>query len=68
MAVKMSVILPEETVASLRGIAQKNGITLTAAIRQAISNEKFFGEELSGGGKLLILRPDRTLRQVIFSS
>jgi hypothetical protein len=66
--VKVTVSLPDEDVRSLREIARKNGITLTAALRQAISNERFFGKELSGGGKLLILSSDRTIRQVIFSS
>jgi len=67
MAVKMSVNLPEETVEKLREIAEKNGITLTAALRQSIANEKFLEDELRGGGKLLIEKEKEPLRQVVFS-
>lgn len=67
MAVKMSVSLPDETVDKLRSIADKNGITLTAALRQAISNEKFLEDELQNDAKLLIKDKDNAIRQVVFS-
>jgi predicted transcriptional regulator len=67
MAVKMSVNLPDETVESLRHIAEKNGITLTAALRQAIANEKFLEDELHDDSKLLIEGKDQSVRQVVFS-
>ena len=38
MSVKMSVNLPDDAVENLRAIAKKNGITLTAALRQSIAN------------------------------
>lgn len=46
MAVKMSVNLPDEAVENLRAIAEKNGITLTDALRQSIANEKFLDESV----------------------
>jgi predicted transcriptional regulator len=67
MAVKMSVNLPDEAVENLREIAEKNGITLTAALRQAISNEKFLDEQLKDNSKLLIEDKDKSIRQVVFS-
>jgi predicted transcriptional regulator len=67
MAVKMSVNLPDEAVDSLRQIAAKNGITLTAALRQAISNEKFLEDELQNDAKLLIEDKNKAVRQVVFS-
>jgi hypothetical protein len=66
MAVKMSVNLPDETVDTLRDIAERNGVTLTAALRQAISNEEFLEDELNDGGKLLIEKKGEPLRQVVF--
>jgi predicted transcriptional regulator len=66
MPVKMSVNLPDEAVENLRAIAEKNGITLTAALRQAIANEKFLEDELNNGGKLLIEADKGPLRQVVF--
>jgi predicted transcriptional regulator len=67
MAVKMSVNLPDEAVDNLRQIAEKNGITLTAALRQAIANEKFLEDELKGDAKLLIEDKNKAVRQVVFS-
>jgi predicted transcriptional regulator len=67
MSVKMSVNLPEEAVENLRAIAEKNGITLTAALRQSIANEKFLEDELQNGEKLLIESDKGPLRQVVFS-
>lgn len=67
MSVKMSVNLPDEAVENLRAIAEKNGITLTAALRQSIANEKFLEDELKGGSKLLIEDPEGSSRQVVFS-
>ncbi len=67
MSVKMSVNLPDETVENLRDIAAKNGITLTAALRQAVANEKFLEDELKDDSKLLIEGKDKSVRQVVFS-
>jgi predicted transcriptional regulator len=67
MAVKMSVNLPDEAVENLRQIAEKNGITLTAALRQAIANEKFLEDQLQSDSKLLIEDKDKSIRQVVFS-
>jgi len=67
MSVKMSVNLPDEAVANLRAIAEKNGITLTAALRQAIANEKFLEDEVKKDDKLLIEGPKGPPRQVVFS-
>lgn len=67
MAVKMSVNLPDDAVDNLRTIAEKNGITLTAALRQAISNEKFLEDELQDNAKLLIEDKDKSVRQVVFT-
>lgn len=67
MSVKMSVNLPDDAVENLREIAKKNGITLTAALRQAIANEKFLEDELKEGEKLLIESDKGSARQVVFS-
>lgn len=67
MSVKMSVNLPDDAVENLRAIAKKNGITLTAALRQSIANEKFLDDELKDGEKLLIEGSKGPVRQVVFS-
>jgi predicted transcriptional regulator len=63
---KITANLPEETVAELRQIAEKEGLTLTAALRQAISTQKFVTDEIRSGGKLVIERSGRPSREVIF--
>ena len=50
--------LPEETVEALKEIAERNGLTLEAALRSAIENENMF-EELAAKGKLLVRRGNK---------
>ena len=66
MAVKLSVNLPEDTVSKLREIAEKRGITLTEALRRAISHERFLEDEVENGGKVLVEKPDKTVREIVF--
>jgi predicted transcriptional regulator len=66
MSVKLSVNLPEETVTNLRELAEKRGITLTEALRRAIANEHFLEDEVKSGGKVLVEKPDKTVREIVF--
>ncbi|MFL5866027.1 MAG: hypothetical protein ACJ766_02895 [Thermoleophilaceae bacterium] len=47
--------IPDETVRLLQEIADRNGLTLEAALRSAIQNEHTI-EELAAEGKLLVDR------------
>jgi hypothetical protein len=66
MAVKLLVNLPEEDVSALSGIAERNGITLGAALRQSVHNEGFLGAEVDNGAKLFIKKRGRLLREIVF--
>ena len=65
MATKVTVNLPDETVNSLKQIAQQRGITVTEALRQAIENEKFFRQEINQGSKVILERPDKSTNLVV---
>jgi hypothetical protein len=59
MDVKVTVNLPEETVAALRQIAEHHGITMTEALAKAITTEKFLLDKIDKGSKVLIESRDR---------
>jgi hypothetical protein len=65
--VKVSVNLPSDSVDWLKDLADRDGITMTEALRRSISTQKFVKETTDKGGKLLVEDPDaKALRQVIF--
>jgi len=51
-----TVELPDETAHALREIADRNNLTVEAALRQAITNEKFLEDQQDKGSNLLIER------------
>lgn len=62
---KVTVNLPEEDVAFLQRLAEEKHITVTAALRQAISTERLLHEQEARGSKILIEEPNRRLLQVV---
>jgi hypothetical protein len=63
--VKVTVNLPQEVIEILRNYAEERGITLTEAIRRAITHENYFAEQIEAGGTVLIEKPDKTIREVV---
>ncbi len=63
--VKMSVNLSKTVVDALRSIANKRGISMTEALRRAISTEKFLMDETDGGSKILIEDEKHKIRQLL---
>lgn len=61
----MTVNLPEDIVEILRKYAEERGITLTEALRRAITHENYFANEIEAGGTVLIEKPDKSLREVV---
>jgi DnaJ-domain-containing protein 1 len=64
---KVTVNLPEDTLAALKVIAQDNGITMTQALRQLIDNQHYLHNQVSKGSKVL-LETDGKLREVLLST
>ena len=63
--IKMSVNLSEEIVDALKSIAKIRGVNMTEALRQAISTEKFFLDEVADGNKILLEDKKKKFRQIV---
>jgi hypothetical protein len=68
MPTKVTVNLPDQTVEAIKELAQKNGITVTEALRQAIDSKVFLQDEVENGSKVLIKSPDQSFREVLFNT
>ena len=55
--VKLSALLSSTVVDALREVAAKRGISMTEALRQAISHEKYFQDAIDQNRKILIEEP-----------
>jgi predicted transcriptional regulator len=62
---KITVNLPDEAVQAIQTYADEHQITFTEALRQFISRQKYFNDEIDSGSKLLIEKPDKSLREVV---
>lgn len=56
--VRLNVNLNKETAAALKEIAEKQGISLTEAVRRAIALLKFIDEEQAEGRKIQTMEGD----------
>jgi hypothetical protein len=66
MAVKkVTVNLPDGDLATLKRLAEDRGISVTQALRQAISTERFLTDETEQKGYKLILEKEGDRREVI---
>ncbi len=63
---KITVNLPKEVVESLKELANEQGITATAALRQAISTEAFIRKQMKNNAKILIQEPQGDTKQLVF--
>lgn len=64
---KITATLPNDVMADLRQLAEDGHLTLSAALRQAITTSKFISDETKNGkGKLLIEKDNGELRQIVF--
>ena len=63
---RISVSLSPDTVEKLKAIASAKQITFTEALRQSVLDEIYFQDEIAKGGKILIQKPDNTLREIVF--
>lgn len=64
--VKLTVNLAEDVAQALKEMADRRGISITEAVRRAISTEKFIEDETAAGSKVLVEDKDKTIRQVVF--
>lgn len=64
-SVKISANLSQEVLDALRNIAETQGISMTEALRRAISTEKFLLDQVQANNKILIEDKDKNIRQVL---
>jgi predicted transcriptional regulator len=66
--VKISANLSSAVVDALKEIAAKRGISITEALRQAISHEKYFQDAIDQDQKVLLEEPKTgRLREVVLA-
>jgi hypothetical protein len=63
--VKISANLSQEVLDALRNIAKTQGISMTEALRRAISTEKFLLDQVQANSKILIEDKDKNIRQIL---
>ncbi|MCT2279890.1 ribbon-helix-helix protein, CopG family [Micromonospora chalcea] len=64
--VRLSINLSAEAAEAIRAITARRGITITEAIRRAISTHKYVDDAAERGAKILVEEPDSTVRELIF--
>jgi hypothetical protein len=62
--IKVTVNIPEEGVSFLEEQAARKGTTVTEALCRAISNQKFFEEEIERGGKVIVRKRSGDYREI----
>jgi hypothetical protein len=64
--IKTSMNLPEESIETIRDLAQRSGSSMAEAVRRAVATEKFLRDLTAEGSKILIKdKNSSTLREVI---
>jgi hypothetical protein len=64
---RLQVLLSDDASKKLEALARKRSASSVQVIRQAIQTEDFLQKELEGGSKILIQKPDGSLRELVFS-
>jgi hypothetical protein len=66
---KVTVNLPEETLAAVKQIALDNNLNMTEALRQLIGNQYYLHNQSKDGNKILLETKDnRRMKELIFST
>jgi hypothetical protein len=65
--VRMSINLSREAANALKAMTAKRGITLTEAIRRAISTHKYVDDAASRGARILVEERDGSVRELVFT-
>lgn len=63
---KVNVSLSNDVLEKLKAIASELDVSMTEAIRIAIKTESYIQQEIGKGGKILVEKPDKTFREIVF--
>ncbi len=62
--IKISVTLPSETVADIKNLAVRLGVSPSELLRRAVSLEKFVDDVEQHDGKILVQTPDNKFKLI----
>jgi hypothetical protein len=65
-SIRLSVNLSPEAADALRTITARRGITLTEAVRRAISTQYYIEQALDEGARIILAGPGDTTRELLF--
>ncbi len=63
---RMSISLSGDTAELLEFLAESQGISQNEAIRRAIATDVYFVKERLDGSRVLLQKPDKEIREVLF--
>jgi phosphoribosylcarboxyaminoimidazole (NCAIR) mutase len=64
--IRLSVNLSQDAADALKSITARRGITITQAIRRAISTQYYIEEALDEGARIVISGPGDATRELLF--
>ena len=64
--VRLSVNLSAEAAEAIREMTSRRGITITEALRRAISTQKYVEDAMERGAKILIEEPGKPVKELVF--
>jgi hypothetical protein len=65
---KVTVNLPDETLAAVKQIADDNNLNMTEALRQLIGNQYYLHNQSKEGSKVLLETKDNRMKELIFAT
>jgi hypothetical protein len=63
--VKTTIVLPEESIATLRSLAETRNVSLAEAVRRAVSIDKYITDARREGRRILVEDPEKTLTEIV---
>ena len=64
--IKTSLNLPEQSIDTLKELAEATGVSMAEVVRRSVETEKFLRDSVEEGSKILIKDKDNSLRELIF--
>lgn len=66
MTTRLNVNVNDETAAALRGLAERDGTTVTEQIRRAVGVLAFFEERRAAGYRVRLVDRDKSVTEVVW--
>jgi hypothetical protein len=63
--IKTSLNLPEQSIETLKDLANRTGSSMAEVVRRAVATEKFLRDTTGEGSKILIKDKDNSIRELV---